>query len=125
MYSPGPGVVGNRVARGTGSQRSFVCEDHLDTPRESAKVTIFGNDYHIQASENPEYIEKIARYVDGKMRELQGRSTVSSSTKIAILVAMNIADELHRERRHRTGWQEQLDEKTAELARILEEAGGD
>jgi len=93
----------------------------LESPKESAKVTIFGNDYRIQASENPEYIEQIARYVDGKMRELQGRSTVSSSTKIAILVAMNIADELHRERRNRNGLQNGVDERTAELTRILEE----
>ncbi len=93
----------------------------MESPKESAKVTIFGNDYRIQASENPEYIEQIARYVDGKMRELQGRSTVSSSTKIAILVAMNIADELHRERRNRNGLQNGVDERTAELTRILEE----
>lgn len=92
----------------------------MDSPKGSAKVTIFGNDYHIQASEDPEYIEQIARFVDGKMRELQGRSTVSSSTKIAILAAMNIADELHKERRHRDGWQKEVDEKTAELITILE-----
>ncbi len=92
----------------------------MESPKGSAKVTIFGNDYHIQACEDPEYIEQIARYVDGKMRELQGRSTVSSSTKIAILVAMNIADELHKERRHRNGWQNEVDEKTAELITILE-----
>jgi cell division protein ZapA len=93
----------------------------LESPKESAKVTIFGNDYRIQASENPEYIEQIARYVDGKMRELQGRSTVSSTTKIAILVAMNIADDLHRERRNRNGCQSEVDLRTAELTKILEE----
>ena len=97
----------------------------MESPKGSAKVTIFGNDYHIKATEDPEYIEQIARYVDEKMRELQGRSTVSSSTKIAILVAMNIADELHKERSIRHGWQERMDEKTAELASILEESASD
>ena len=92
----------------------------MDPRGKSAKVTIFGNDYNIKAAEDPEYIERIARYVDRKMRELQERGTISSSTKIAILAAMNIADELHKERLRRERWQQQVDERAAELARVLE-----
>ena len=97
----------------------------MDPQKKSAKVTIFGNDYNIQATEDPEYIERIAQYVDGKMRELQERSTISSSTKIAILAAMNIADELHRERGGVGRLQERLDERVAELAGVLGENTND
>jgi cell division protein ZapA len=99
--------------------RSFVCGDGVEPEKKSAKVTIFGSDYSIKATEDPAYIERIARYVDGKMRELQGRGTVSSSTKIAILAAMNIADELHRAREARDSWQRMVDERATELAGIL------
>jgi len=92
----------------------------VEPEKKSAKVTIFGSDYSIKATEDPAYIERIARYVDGKMRELQGRGTVSSSTKIAILAAMNIADELHRAKEARDSWQRMVDERAAELAGILE-----
>jgi cell division protein ZapA len=97
----------------------------LESPKGSAKVTIFGNEYQVQASEDPGYIEKIARYVDGKMRELQSRSTISSSTKIAILVAMNIADELHKELEAKDAIQRDVDERAGALELILEGQAGD
>lgn len=93
----------------------------MDPQEKSAKVSIFGNDYHIKATEDPAYIERIAQYVDEKMRELQGRGTISSSTKIAILAAMNIADELHKERTTVLRLQEQVDQRVAELRDVLEE----
>ncbi len=97
----------------------------MESPKGSAKVTIFGNDYHIQAEEDPEYIEMIARYVDDKMRELQGKSTVSSTTKIAILVAMNIADDLHRAKGEHGTEQHLVDQRAEELAVLLEDAVDD
>lgn len=97
----------------------------MDPRQKSAKVTIFGNDYQIQATEDPGYIERIAHYVDGKMRELQGRGTISSSTKIAILAAINIADELHKERMVGGNVQRAVDERVAELQDILEEVADD
>jgi len=97
----------------------------LDPLEKSAKVTIFGSDYNIRATEDPEYIERIARYVDGKMRELQGRGTVTSSTKVAILAAINIADELHKARGDLESWQRMVDERATELAGMLEEKTND
>ncbi|SVC92551.1 uncharacterized protein METZ01_LOCUS345405, partial [marine metagenome] len=48
------------------------------------KISIFGQEYSVKAPADPEYIKKIAKYVDGKMREVQsGFSTTQSSTRIA------------------------------------------
>ena len=63
------------------------------------QISIFGQEYSVKAPADPEYIQKIAEYVDGKMREVQsGFSSTQSSTRIAILAAMNIADELFNAR---------------------------
>ena len=63
------------------------------------QISIFGQDYSVKAPADPEYIQKIAEYVDGKMREVQsGFTSTQSSTRIAILAAMNIADELFNAR---------------------------
>ena len=63
------------------------------------QISIFGQEYSVKAPVDPEYIQKIAEYVDGKMREVQsGISSTQSSTRIAILAAMNIADELFNAR---------------------------
>lgn len=62
------------------------------------KVTIYGTDYPIKGNTNTEYIKKVADYVDGKMREVDESTSVKSSLKVAILAALNITDELFRER---------------------------
>ena len=63
------------------------------------QISIFGQDYSVKAPADPEYIKKIAEFLDEKMREVQsGFSTTQSSTRIAILAGMNITDELFNAR---------------------------
>lgn len=59
------------------------------------KIYIFGQEYSVKAPADPEYIKKIGKYVDERMKEVQtGFDSTQSSTRIAILAAMNITDEL-------------------------------
>lgn len=62
------------------------------------KVNIYGNDYPIRGNTDVEYIRKVAKYVDSKMREIGKNASGESSLKVAILAALNITDELYRER---------------------------
>lgn len=62
------------------------------------KVNIYGNDYPIKGNTDVEYIRKVAKYVDSKMREVNKNVSSDSSLKVAILTALNITDELFRER---------------------------
>ncbi|MFZ0391134.1 MAG: cell division protein ZapA [Calditrichia bacterium] len=65
------------------------------------KVNIWGMEYALKSDSDPLYIEELAAYVDQKMRALGEGSQVKSQTKIAVLVALNIADELfHLKRKH-------------------------
>jgi cell division protein ZapA len=59
-------------------------------------VTIFGTEYRISANEDSSYIEEVARYVDGKMREVSESASTQSPMKIAVLTALNLADELKK-----------------------------
>ena len=62
------------------------------------KVNIFGTDYPVKGSTDPDYIAKVAGYVDKKMREIDKAASLKPVLKVAILAALNIADELHKER---------------------------
>ncbi len=62
------------------------------------KVNIYGTEYSIRGSTDKEYIKRVAKYVDSKMREVNNTISIDSSLKIAILAALNIADELFNER---------------------------
>ena len=58
-------------------------------------VNIFGQSYTIRASvQDEEYVRAIARFVDGKMHDIQKMMQPESTQKVAILTALNIADEL-------------------------------
>jgi cell division protein ZapA len=75
----------------------------------STRVQIFGSDYHVRGDADPEYIRGLAAYVDGKMQEIATDQSLVSSTKVAILTAIHIADELFQQRR-------QLDHSVKEVA---------
>lgn len=67
---------------------------------EGAKVRVilrvFGEDYPVKASADPEYLTSLAEYVDGAMRRVAGGQRGLGTGRIAVLAAMQIADELFR-----------------------------
>ena len=79
------------------------------------KVEIYGTEYRIKGDANAEYVKKVAGYVDGKMRQVAGISTDSAVSKIAILTAINIADELFKERQERETAAEALSKKLSAI----------
>jgi len=60
----------------------------------SVKVTIYGTEYPVKGEADDTYIQEVAGYVDGKMKEVADSLSVKSTTKVAILAALNITDEL-------------------------------
>ena len=64
--------------------------------KKTVTVQIFGNEYPIVGVKDPSYVEELARYLDGKMKDIARGSSLLSSGKVAVLAALNIADELHR-----------------------------
>ncbi|HEX7078582.1 MAG TPA: cell division protein ZapA [Candidatus Eisenbacteria bacterium] len=86
----------------------------------TVSVTILGSEYKIKGAD-PEYIQSVAAYVDGKMRELERRLATGTPTKIAILASLHIADELFRERTDRDRLDADLTGRTQALARALGE----
>jgi cell division protein ZapA len=91
----------------------------------SVTVTIFGHDYTLRGEADSEYVEKVADFVDRKMNEVAENSAVGSTAKVAILAAINIADELFRERQKRQEALAMLDAKTGQIARLLEQEVGE
>ncbi len=67
-----------------------------DKSHSSVPVEIFGSEYTIKGVAQPEYVKNLAQYVDSKMREITENTATISSTKVAILAALNIADEFHQ-----------------------------
>lgn len=56
-------------------------------------VDIYDQTYHLRG-ENPEYVRRIAEIVDTKMRAVAAHGKTVDSLRVAVLAALNIADEL-------------------------------
>jgi cell division protein ZapA len=68
-----------------------------DTPN-LVHVEIFGLTYTVRAGADAGYVEKLAAYVDEKMREVSRGSGAVDSVRVAVLAALNIADECFRQK---------------------------
>ena len=59
-----------------------------------AKIQIYGKTYSLKSSSDQVGMEEVAAYVDAKMRELAEMRSKTSSADLAVLAALNIAQEL-------------------------------
>ncbi len=57
------------------------------------KIQIFDQTYNVNADGNEEYLTELAAYVDKKMRDVSESTKMVDSVKVAVLAALNIADE--------------------------------
>jgi len=86
------------------------------------EVEIFGTVYHVRGEDNPEHLQEVAALVDQRMRDVAQQVSTVDTAKIAILAALNIADELHRHGRQQDGERVDIKEKVAKLTEKLEKA---
>jgi cell division protein ZapA len=56
-------------------------------------VSIYGQQYKIVGSENPDHIRQVASLVDKKMREIKGKNPYLDSSQLAVLTAVNIGND--------------------------------
>lgn len=83
-------------------------------------VEIGGQRYPIRSSLEPSYVAELAAYVDEKMRLASHETTSGDSLKVAVLAALNIADEYFRCRAAEDTTQGYFHQKAAELERLVD-----
>ncbi len=59
------------------------------------KIEIYGQSYNVHADGNEEELRELAAFVDAKMRTVAEATHTVDSVRVAVLAALNIADELH------------------------------
>ena len=89
--------------------------------KNATTVEIFGREYKIRGVADEQYILKVAGYVDKKMREVSTGSSLPSHDRLAILAALNIADELFQERKQSSDVQNNIEQKAHKLIGILDQ----
>jgi cell division protein ZapA len=91
----------------------------LRTPGQPVKVIIYGQEYPIRGRGDEEHIRKIAQFVDERMTQIEEQTAVTTPARLAILAALNIADELFALKREKERILGEFEEKTRELSEVL------
>ena len=92
---------------------------------DSVTIQIYGESYTLKAGGDPAYIQEVAAFVDEKMREISSGGKAITTDKVAMLAALNIADELFKARREWKLSDEETEKKIGELLSALQKAVGD
>jgi cell division protein ZapA len=91
--------------------------------KKSLDVEILGQKFTISSDAEEGYMLKIAGYVDGKMQELMQNTKPVAKTNVAMLAALNIADEYHRLKDTHEAILDRLDQLSKKLSTTLTEEG--
>jgi len=92
------------------------------------QVEIFGQTYSVKAGGDAAYVQKLAAFLDEEMKDVSRASGAVDSLKVAVLAALNIADEcfrLRQEGEDKHASVASLDDRAMRLARKLGTALGE
>jgi cell division protein ZapA len=79
------------------------------------EIKVFGQTYTVKTDAEEDHIQQVARYVNEKMDEVTKNTKSVSSFNVAILTALNIADDLIRERGKRLALLQEVEQKSKDL----------
>ncbi|MGB9735929.1 MAG: cell division protein ZapA [bacterium] len=83
-------------------------------------INILGIELVVMSEDEPEYVEKVARYVEDKLKSAINDATISDTAILSIITAMNIADELFKAENKYRERITYLENKIEELIKMIE-----
>ncbi len=83
-------------------------------------VKIFNQTYQVSSGDDPEYVKQLARHVDKVMAEVFENTPAVDSLKVAVLAALNIADECFSARHQLETLDDTVTEKSEEIISLLD-----
>jgi len=84
------------------------------------EIKVFGQTYTVKTDTEEDHIQEVARYVNEKMDEVLKKTRSVSTMNVAILTALNIADDLLREKERRIALLREIETKSKELAEKID-----
>ena len=85
-------------------------------------VDIHGQRYAVRSELDPQYVGELATYLDTRMQMAARELSSSDPLRIAVIAALNLADELFRARADATGLERRVASRSADLERLLDGA---
>jgi cell division protein ZapA len=86
------------------------------------KIEIFDQMYNVQADGDEAYLRELAAFVDEKMRTVAEATRQVDSMRVAVLSALNIADELFALRKRQQELEGPLRQRVEKCVNLVEKA---
>jgi len=84
------------------------------------EIKVFGQTFSVKSDADEDHIKAVADYVNGKVEEILKKTRSVSTLNVAILTALNIADDLLREREKRIALMKEIKAKSRNIAEKIE-----
>jgi cell division protein ZapA len=88
--------------------------------KRSIAVTIAGQRYTIKSDAEESYVHSLATLVDDKIKQVQRGAKTAQPAAVAVLAALQLADDLQRERAGRAELRRRVREKSRAMQQFLE-----
>jgi cell division protein ZapA len=86
------------------------------------KIEIYDQVYNLNSEQDEAYLQELAAYVDGKMRSIAESTHMVDSLKVAVLAALNIADEMFTVRQKQQEVEGPLRKRVEKCVAMVEKA---
>ena len=96
--------------------RTSVAEEH-----NSIRVEIYDESYNLRGTDTA-YIQRLADVVDAKMRAVAQHTSTVDSLRVAVLAALNLADDYYQLKRKYEGIESDYTSRATHLGRALDSA---
>jgi cell division protein ZapA len=83
-------------------------------------VEIHGQRYAVRSELEPQYVGELASYVDEKMRQAARELASADPLRVAVVAALNIADDLYNARAESSGSEGRLLARAADIERLVD-----
>ena len=88
--------------------------------KKTTEVSIMGQKFMIKSDSDDNYVDQVAGFVDQKINEVIQNTKSVASLNVAILAAMNIADEYFKFRREKTERFQTVEKKIQDLIELID-----
>ena len=85
-------------------------------------IVIQGQRYPVRSTLDPAYVAELAAYVDEKMRLASEVNETNDFLRVAVLAALNLADEIFRQREARDDRASHILDRAGRIERLVDEA---
>ena len=79
------------------------------------EIKVFGQTFSVKTDSDEDHLQAVAQYVNEKMEEVLKKTRSVSSLNVAILTALNIADDLLKEKEQRKALLREVEDKSKDL----------